>query len=229
MSTGRIRAAAVFCGGYLYVLGGLDGSKPLRTAERYDPLTRTWKELPEMHRPRYACTAAVQGNRILAFGGELTDAGNVASIERFDPEAGIWELLPAVRAPCCGAAVALGTSSRAAFTLGGLGLSGQALGMAERLTLDELLEQGGSTGDADGQAKQFDMMPSWGPLPAMPTPRHLASAASFRGGAVAVGGKGPTFEAVSSVELFNPEMWAWEVLPPLPSPRFRAAVVGGRL
>jgi hypothetical protein len=224
MSTGRIRAAAVFCGGFLYVLGGLDGSKPLNSAERYSPKTRKWEELPSMHRPRYACTAAVQGHRILAFGGELTDAGNFASIERYDPEADEWELLPAVGAPCCGAAVALGNSSRAAFTLGGLGLSGQALGVAEQLALDELLEDPEAT-----EANQFDMMPSWGPLRAMPTPRHLTSATTYRGGAVAVGGKGPTFEAVSSVELFNPEIGSWEVLPSLPSPRFRAAVVGGRL
>lgn len=212
MHAGRIRAAAVVSGNFLYVIGGLDGARALRSAERYDPCSRKWQVLPPMHRPRYACVATALEGCIYVFGGELTDAGIMASIERFDPNTREWEILPAVRAPGCGAAVAVAAGM--AWTLGGLGPSGQALECAERVPLAELLA---------GAA------PAWEPLPPMPTARHLASAASYRGGVCAVGGKGSTFEAVRDVALFNLATGSWEVMPPLPGPRLRAAVAGGLL
>jgi hypothetical protein len=176
--------------------------------------------MPDMTRPRYAGIASTQAQWIFAIGGELTDAGMKASIERYDRKMGLWELLPSVQQPCCGAALTLAASGRAALTFGGLSLSGQALSVSKQLPLDGLLNPN-SEDDEDG--------PRWSCLPPMPTARHLASLASYRGGAVAVGGKGSKFEAVCSVEFFDPEQWNWEVLPPLPSPRLRAAVVGGRL
>jgi len=216
MHVGRIRAATAILDGCLYVLGGLDGAKPLSAVERYDPRKQLWEVLAPMEKPRYACAAIVKDGKIYAFGGELTDAGVQASVERYDPEAETWELLSTVRPPCCGAAVVV--SANQAFALGGLGLSGQALGVAERLPLH------GATED-----ETAEQVPHWAPLPPMPTPRHLASAAPFRSGVVVVGGKGPTFEAVGNVELYDPMSMAWEVLPPLPKPRLRAAVAGGRL
>merc|ERR1719329_489463 len=136
----------------------------------------------------------------------------MASIERFVPDRMEWDILPAVRAPGCGATVAV--ASGMAWTLGGLGPSGQALESAERVTLDELL---------------VGAAPSWEPLPPMATARHLASATSYCGGVCAVGGKWATFEAIRDVELFSLETWSWRTLPPLPCPRLRAAVAGGRL
>lgn len=228
MHFGRIRAGAVACKGHLYVFGGLDGSKPLRSAERYNPRTRTWEVLAEMHSPRYACAAATRGGLVFAFGGELTDAGMQASLERYNPEVGVWELLPSVRPPSCGSALVIDPTGTSAYTIGGLGLSGQALPVAERMQLEPLLSAD-AINEEDGEPPEQPVLPSWGVLPQMPTPRHLASAAAFRGGAVAVGGKGATFEAVCNVELFNPATWSWEVLPALPSPRIRAAVVSGNL
>lgn len=222
MLAGRIRAAAAYCAGHLYVMGGLDGSRPLSSVERYNSKTNEWEAMPPMCRPRYACAVAVQDGQILAFGGELTDAGNAASMERYDPEARAWELLPPVRAPCCGSAVALDSTGRIAFNLGGLGLNGQALAAAEGLELEPMLSAA-AAGLASPEA------PAWEPLPAMPTPRHLASAAAFRDGAVVVGGKGADFEAARDVDFYNPDLGRWEVMPPLPSPRLRAALASGHL
>mmetsp|Transcript_35344 Transcript_35344/g.101636 ORF Transcript_35344/g.101636 Transcript_35344/m.101636 type:complete len:397 (-) Transcript_35344:185-1375(-) len=227
MIHGRIRPAAVFCGGYIYVLGGLDGARALCAAERYNPATNTWEELPPMHRPRYAGAAtALPRGSVIAFAGELTEAGLAASIEVFDPEANAWELLPAVRTPSCGAAVALVGGGRTAFQLGGLGLSGQALPAAEQLNLGPALACASVGGSAE-MGHRFQP-PNWGPVPPMLTPRHLASAAGFGSGAAVVGGKGPTFEAVNNVEIYDPEARTWQALAPLPSPRLRAAVVSGR-
>lgn len=233
MLEGRIRGTGVATGGYVYVFGGLGGLTPLKTAERYDPRSNTWEALPSMHRPRYACASAVMPEGcIVVFGGELTEAGCAASIERFDPESGTWELLPAVSTPPCGSVVALTASGDTAFTVGGLGLSGQALPVAEKLSLGSVLAATpariGKKQVEASAARQF-VPPAWTPMPPMLTPRHLASVAGFATGAVVVGGKGPSFEAVSSVESYDPDINVWEALPALPSPRIRAAVVGGRL
>jgi len=222
MQSGRIRAAAVVLGGCLYLLGGLDGSKPLRSTEQYDPQGRIWQGLPPMQRPRYACAASVQDGRICAFGGELTDAGMLASMEIFDPQASEWELMPAVRAPCCGAAMVV--ADGAAFTLGGLSLSGQALPLVERLPLHSFFDR--------TSTMMSEELPVWTQKTPMHIPRHLASSAPFGGGIVVVGGKGSTFDATKDVELYIPETGTWTALPPLPSPRLRAAVAGhsaGRL
>lgn len=220
MLEGRIRAAGVACGGYVYAFGGLDGIKATSSAERYDPRTNTWEALPPMNRPRYACTsAALPEGGIVVFGGELTDAGCTASVERYDPETRTWELLPPVRNPACGGAIALTGLGEMVFAVGGLGLSGQALAMAEKLRVGRALAVEASTFTP----------PNWVPMPPMKTPRHLASVAGFGGGAVVVGGKGPAFEAIDCVEWYDPDENSWEELQALPSPRLRAAVAGGRL
>lgn len=229
MLQGRIRPAVAYSGGFIYVMGGLNGSKALNSVERYDPKTRIWQEMPAMHRPRYAAAAAARpGGCVLAFAGELTDAGVAASLECYDPKSNTWELLPAVKTPTCGAALALTGAGSTAFSIGGLGLSGQALPVAEQLVLAPSLGGAAVQAGFGKVTAHLFQPPLWNTAPPMATPRHLASAAAFNHGAVAVGGKGPTFEAVSSVEAFNPEEGCWKVLPPLPSPRLRAAVVCGR-
>lgn len=253
MQVGRIRAGAVALGGYLYVFGGLDGARPLTSTERYCPRTRRWQALAAMQRPRYACATAARDGCVYVFGGDLMDPGMCASSERYDPEAGLWELVLSVRAPACGAAVAMVAGS--AYTLGGLGLSGQALCIAERVCVSDVRGKSNISAAADLGGLGEGSLPilvtesrdedtpavpdeehevpwepaAWDMLPPMPTARHLASAATFHGAIVAVGGKGPSFEAMREVELYDPKLGKWQVLPPLPEPRIRAAVVSGRL
>ncbi|CAE8656827.1 unnamed protein product, partial [Polarella glacialis] len=222
MGSGRIRAAAVACQGFIYVLGGLDGTNPLCSVERYDPKSKTWQEVSPMKKPRYACTATVSGGRIIVFGGELTAAGVAASTEIYDPASDSWQLMPNVKAPLCGASLVLDPTGQKAYTMGGLGLSGQALGQAERIDLRNIVS-------GDVQKGNALLLPSWLPIPSMPTARQLVSATSFQGGAVAVGGKEVNSEASSKVEFFNPELEVWEDLPQLPRALLRAAVVGGCL
>lgn len=220
MRQGRIRAAATDRDDCIFVLGGLDGTEPLQCVECFDVQKFAWQVMPAMARPRYAGIAKAQEHWIFAIGGELTDAGVKASIERYDRKKGVWELLPSVQQPCCGAAMTLASSGHVALTFGGLSLSGQPLTVSKQLPLDYRMT---STSADDEDPKK------WTFLPPMPTARHLASAASFCGGAVAVGGKGSKSEVLRSVDFFNPDNWDWEMLPPLPNPRLRAAVAGGRL
>lgn len=222
MNCGRIRPATAIFEGRIFVMGGFDGTRAMSSVECFDPTSRLWTVLPPMNRPRYASAATVHEGRLFIFGGELTDSGQRASVECFNSEARTWTLLPSVRSTLCGAALALTTSSSgcAAFALGGLGVSGQALTLAERIPLSRFIGDGAAEGD---------VVPEWVSLPPMPTSRHLASATTFRGGVVMAGGKGSTFEAVASVDVFSTESWSWEGLPPMQSPRLRAAVAGGRL
>jgi len=226
MLEGRIKGAAVAAGGLVYVFGGQDGLKPVNTAECYDPRTNTWRALPPMHRQRYACAAAVTPEgHIVVFGGELTDQGCAASVELFDPKTEVWQLLPAVTTPPPGSNVAITATGDRAFTVGGLGLSGQALPVAERLPLGFALAAAGQGPD---MAKRF-APPAWMSMSPMLMPRHLASVTGFGGGAVVVGGKGPTFEAVSAVEMYDADTNAWGPLPALPAARLRAGIVAGNI
>lgn len=221
MRQARIRAAATDSDACVFVLGGFDGDQPLKCVECFDVQQLAWQEMPTMMHPRYAGVASAQGQCILAIGGELTDAGIKASIERYDPTKGFWEELPSVQQPCCGAAMTLACSGQVALTFGGLSLGGQPLSVSKQLPLDGLMNQNFEDDD--------DEPPRWMFLPPMQTARHLASAASYCGGAVAVGGKGSKFELLRSVEFFNADNWNWEMLPPLPRPRLRAAVASGHL
>lgn len=222
MSVARIRPAIAVHGGLLFVIGGFDGIKALDSVEFFDPACRRWQELTPLQRPRYASAAGVHNGRLFVFGGELTDSGQRASCEVYDHEATAWRLLPPVRSPLTGSALMVATSPNgtSAFSLGGLGVSGQALSLVERIPLTKLL---------DDAFEETQDSPEWSPLPSMPSSRHLSSVSRFRGGLVTVGGKGATFEAVAHVDFFNLETRAWEALPPLPFPRIRVAVAAGWL
>merc|ERR1719215_1458108 len=198
----------------------------MNSAERFNMRTGAWEALPAMHRPRYACAASVRpGGRILAFGGELTEQGAAASMELFDPRTGVWHLLPAVRTPTCGAAIAVMGAGRAALSVGGLGLSGQALPVSEWMDLGSALDRAGV--DEESGTISFPP-PAWHNIPPMPAAKHLAAAVGFGTGVAVVGGKGSSFEASTDADVYHVEKGTWEVLPSLPSPRLRVAVAGGR-
>jgi hypothetical protein len=52
MTTRRAFCAAVSCNGKVYVMGGHDGTRPLRSAEVYDPEENKWSAIAPMHLPR---------------------------------------------------------------------------------------------------------------------------------------------------------------------------------
>jgi len=216
MLQGRVRGTAVAAGGFVYVFGGQDGLTPVNTAERFDPASNTWTAIPSMHRSRYSSAATVMPDgKIVVFGGELTDQGGAAeSTEIYDPKAEAWTLFPAVRETPVGSAVCICASGDSAFVVGGLGLNGQAQPFAEQRSLTDMLNPLSEQTAA-----------AWTPIAPMPLRRQLASMAGVGSGVVVVGGKGPTFEAVANVELYEADDDAWKILPSLPQPRLRAAVV----
>ncbi|KAF4718221.1 kelch-like, partial [Perkinsus olseni] len=80
MSGPRVDAAAVFVGGYLYVVGGyrvdfFRPPQPLGCVEMYNPLLHEWQCLAStMQIPRFAHSLAVVDNRYLyAIGGSTRE------------------------------------------------------------------------------------------------------------------------------------------------------------
>ena len=50
--------------GMLYAIGGFDGVSPLKSVERYDPVTNQWTSLPEMSSKRFGLGACACGGKL---------------------------------------------------------------------------------------------------------------------------------------------------------------------
>eukprot|EP01051_Picozoa_sp_SAG22_P011423 SAG22_NODE_1097_length_5575_cov_2.150292_1_plen_361_part_00 len=95
--------AVVGLGGFLYVVGGTNGTTSLRTTLRYDPKADSWKYMAPMSVGRCYVAAAVLGGKIYAVGGSATPAGPgggpgggpgaLRTVEVYTPETDRWELL----------------------------------------------------------------------------------------------------------------------------------------
>ena len=73
-------------GGYIYVVGGHDGSAPLSTMERYDPLVNEWSLQPHMTVSRDCVGTAVVGMSLNACSPPpLHGMGGANSIARTSP------------------------------------------------------------------------------------------------------------------------------------------------
>ena len=68
MQTIRKSLAAVNCDGVVYAIGGqspgIHKSTTLKTVEKYDSLTNTWKYISDMNFKRYLHAACVLRNKI---------------------------------------------------------------------------------------------------------------------------------------------------------------------
>ncbi|CAK8998605.1 unnamed protein product [Durusdinium trenchii] len=174
MATGRDELAAVTCGGYIYAMGGSHLVWPVRhvldSAERFDPRSGTWQELPRLTRERCAAAAVALHRRLVVLGGCDEDGVALSSTESLDLTLGQprWEVLPSMRRARCNFAAA--TSAGRILVAGGY---------------DD------HTRDVD-TVEQFD--PShgagWEAVHVLPVPRWGVRAASRAGHIFIVGGRG---------------------------------------
>ncbi|CAK9005607.1 2-oxoglutarate-dependent dioxygenase (Ascochitine biosynthesis cluster protein 3) [Durusdinium trenchii] len=172
MATGRDELAAVTCGGYIYAMGGSHLVWPVRhvldSAERFDPRSGTWQELPRLTRERCAAAAVALHRRLVVLGGCDEDGVALSSTESLDLTLGQprWEVLPSMRRARCNFAAA--TSAGRILVAGGY---------------DD------HTRDVD-TVEQFD--PShgagWEAVHVLPVPRWGVRAASRAGHIFIVGG-----------------------------------------
>ena len=92
MNTERQRAAAAELNGELYVIGGalafrksVDKHKQLRSVEKYNRITDSWKEVAALNEKRIGHTAGVFNGKIYVIGGASD------FIEAYDASKNVWE------------------------------------------------------------------------------------------------------------------------------------------
>ncbi|CAK9302575.1 unnamed protein product [Gordionus sp. m RMFG-2023] len=83
----------VFLNGFIYVIGGYDGTDYFSTVQSFDPETEEWKLVAPMHKPRCYVSVACYNGRIYAIGG-YNGVQRMASGEKYNPINNQWTMLP---------------------------------------------------------------------------------------------------------------------------------------
>lgn len=99
MDNPRCLFASATCGNYAFVAGGIrmGGNRGiLRTAERYDPESKSWERLPSMNRRRKLCSGCCMDRKFFVIGGKDEEDQPLTSAEVFDESKSRWELIPDV-------------------------------------------------------------------------------------------------------------------------------------
>jgi hypothetical protein len=217
--------AATTPNGTMYVLGGVNGSGDLPTAQTLTiaGTTSTWASLPDMNYYRSAEGVAVGGDgRVYAFGGNggstsdpQGDTGNLLnSAEAYDPSAGKWQGVPALPTRRAGMAA-----------VGDTGPEGNG----------DVYVIGGWDGIGDGYlADNLRYDPStnsWTTMAPMPTPREFASAVLGSDGDIYVIGGMNDSGPLSTVEVYDPSSNSWTTGPALNTAEYggSAAAVANRI
>lgn len=136
MATARNAAAAGAINGLLYAVGGrspgirANDQTPLASTEVYTPGSNSWAAGPPLPAARASLAAAVLGDRLYTFGGEVAGGTVSNAVERLNPATGTWQTLTAMpyRAHGLGAAV----SGSAIYVLGGFTGASDAVGSESR-------------------------------------------------------------------------------------------------
>lgn len=92
--------------GFVYAVGGWDGSCRLETVERYDPTKNEWSYIEPM---RLAVTSpavvAHEGMLYVTGGAILEDGDGIEQVQRYNPKLDVWEDLAPMLIPRSGAAI----------------------------------------------------------------------------------------------------------------------------
>jgi hypothetical protein len=101
---------AVVDGGFIYVIGGYDGSKRSAVVQRYDPATDTWASPPPapLLHAKSDSAVGVIGSTIVSAGGLDNVVGASHDVEGYSPKTNMWKALesdPTQRDLQCGATV----------------------------------------------------------------------------------------------------------------------------
>ncbi len=202
MSVPRIDPTAVLLAdGRVLVVGGSDlDRRQLRSAELFDPATRSWMpaEVPGWGHSGAQAAAVLRDGRVLFVSG--------MQAELFEPSTGRWTKA----GPAGGAA---GTH-RSAHTV-------------TRLVDGRVLVVGGSTSRAAETAELFDpATDTWTLIapPIMPRESHGA-VVSADGTVLVVGGYHFSSGTLAAAERFDPAMGTWSLVTSLQVPRRGAGVV----
>ena len=198
----------------LVAVGGLSAGEVLKSVAVMDLASKTWTGLPEMSTPRHGMSVAAVERSVYAIGGATgiddTQVTSAAEAVKLAPRtlqpASEWRTLPDAPSP--------------------------RLMMAWTVLDDKIWVAGGmSQGENIQLVQSYDPATgSWQPQPPLPVPLHHATAATYRGEVVVIGGSSAEL-AEGSNKVFALRGNSWVELPSLKHPRAAAAaaVVGDKL
>jgi serine/threonine protein kinase/N-acetylneuraminic acid mutarotase len=198
----------------LVAVGGVSSEQVIKGVAALDLTTSTWTSLPDMGTARHGLAVAAVGKTVYAIGGstgaadgELTPSAEALKLAPRKPQpAAEWRSLP--DAPTARLMMAWTVLDEQIWVAGG---------MREGETLQTVESYDTRTG-------------AWQPQPPLPIPLHHATAATYRGQVVVIGGASETLaDASNKVFAFSEGKWA--ELPALQHARAAAAsaVVGDKL
>jgi N-acetylneuraminic acid mutarotase len=213
---------AAYAGGRVVAIGGEGTTAASDVVQAYDIRNESWSRLPALPRARHGVAVAAVGDTVYAFGG-ATAAGHLGSTK----EAELLDL-----------------SGKPAAAPGAPSVDWRALARTpSRREYAASTEVGGrvwmfggigADGDAGTETAAYDRaINTWTPGPELPVPLHHASAVTYDGEAVVIGGFIPGAELTSkqSDRVYALRGGSWERLPSLNHPRAAAAaaVVGDKI
>jgi len=87
----RSKMSVIECSGYIFVVGGFDGSQTLNSVECYNPANNRWKFVAPMLTHRRCTTSVSSGNFVFIIGGH-DGAQILNTIETYDVERDQWSV-----------------------------------------------------------------------------------------------------------------------------------------
>jgi hypothetical protein len=237
--------ATTLASGKVLVVGGLNGTTPLASAELYDPAAGTWSAAASLATARSGQTATLLGNgKVLVVGG-LGASGPLASAELYDPQANTWSPAGTLATARSGQTATLLATGKV-LVVGGTGASG-ALASAELydpaantwsaaaslaaarashtatlLKNGQVLVTGGQAGATYlSSAELYDPAAnSWSAAASLSVPRAQQTATLLASGKVLVaGGTSDGTTSLASAELYDPQPNKWVAAASLATPR----------
>lgn len=85
MTNSRIDFGADVLNGQIYVAGGFDGDRELKSGERFDPIVKRWMPISDMNEPREKHGLISSGGFLFAIGGN-----ELKTVEKYDPCTETW-------------------------------------------------------------------------------------------------------------------------------------------
>uniref|UniRef100_A0A3B3S8A8 Kelch like family member 10 n=1 Tax=Paramormyrops kingsleyae TaxID=1676925 RepID=A0A3B3S8A8_9TELE len=190
----------VYLNGYVYCIGGFDGLNCVNTVRRFDPISRTWQEVPPMYSCRCNASVAVLDGYICIMGGH-DEVMRLNTAERYDLETNKWTLIQPMQEQ---------RNVAGATILNGKYVCGGFTG-AEPLSTVECYDP--HTGE-------------WTTIAPMSSPRFGLGVAAYKGKIYAVGGTKRS-QYLQTMEAYDPTTNSWHAMAPMSTPRteFGIAVV----
>ena len=195
----------------IYILGGNDGTDNVRTAELFDPLTASWKQLASMTSTRTGPGCIALDGKLYAMGGrgDVLAARNLVleTAEVYDPQTDGWQPLANMSTARCG------------FMLATVGGKIYAIG-------------GWDDNSALDSVEAYDpQLGAWTPVASMSVERSDHATVVIDGKIYTIGGQRTDEAAVDTVEVYDPQADSWQRVASMPQGLFAhaAAVMGGKI